>query len=409
MRVPQRLPRRSAWLGGTVLALLLGSGLLAGCGAGPALGSQPQSAQLVTLAADSAWKQAAAPTSSNDAPAAISCADASHCWAVGVRYQGSNKLSLIEAYSGTRWAVESSPSIADSVSGYDQDSLSGIACPSTTDCWAVGEYFDGGDIPLLEHYNGADWTTVAGPSGGSLLFWQASLSAVTCVSSSDCWAVGTGADLPLVEQFNGSTWSIVPSQQAGNTSQEDTLDAVSCSSADSCWAVGDQDYNDVSSQVTGQPLIESSSGGSWTVVPSPSLRTQTQNQLAALSCPSAATCWAVGGLGQLYRHQHTIDPAQPLMEKLSQGSWRLVPEKGPSGAFLSGVSCPTQKSCWIVGQSGTKGLVESWSGSRWVLAKGVAKLLLSRVSCLGGGGCWALGEKSEKAKASSYITTFFHN
>jgi hypothetical protein len=359
----------------------------------------------VALAADTAWKQAAAPTGAkrNDAITSISCADSSHCWAVGVRYQGSNQLSLIEAYQGKRWAVQSSPSTADSVTGYDQDELSGIACPSTTDCWAVGQYFDSGEVPLLEHYDGADWTTVAGPSGGNPPSYQASLYGVTCVSTSDCWAVGTGAGLPLVEQFNGSSWSIVQSQQAGNTSEADTLDAVSCSSADSCWAVGDQDFNDTSSQVTGQPLIESYSGSSWTVVQSPSLRTQTQNQLASVSCPGADSCWAVGGLGQLDRHKHEIDSAEPLIEKLSQGSWQLAEDKASGGGFLSGVSCPTQSSCFSVGVTGSKGIVESLSGSHWAASTGVAKLQLSRIACLNGSGCWAVG------RASNSSSAFFHN
>lgn len=400
------MPRRPTWLGGTTLVLLLGGGLLAGCGAGPALGSAPRSAPLVELAAAaSAWKQVPAPTGAkrSDAITAISCADSSHCWAVGTRYQGSNQLSLIEAYRGTRWAVQSSPSIADSVSGYYQDGLSGIACPSTTDCWAVGEYYGPGDIPLLEHYDGSDWTIVAGPSGGTPPLYQASLYGVTCVSSSDCWAVGTGADLPLVEQFNGSTWSIVPSQQAGNASEADTLAAVSCSSADSCWAVGAQDYNDISNPVTGQPLIESYSGSSWTVVQSPKLRTQTQNQLASVSCPQANACWAVGGLGQLDRHKHEIDSAEPLIEKLSQGSWQLVEDKASGGGFLSGVSCPTESSCFSVGVTGSKGIVDSLSGSHWASSTGVAELQLSRISCLNGSGCWAVG------RASNSSAAFFHN
>jgi hypothetical protein len=403
---------RSTGLGGTVLALVILSGLLAGCGAGPVLGSAPRPAPLVALAASSAWKQAAAPSGAKrgDAITSISCADSSHCWAVGQRYQGSNKLSLIEDYQGTRWAVQSSPSIADSVSGYDQDTLSGVACPSTTDCWAVGGYFDGGNIPLLEHYNGAGWTIVPGPSEGNPPFWQATLSAVTCVSSSDCWAVGEGADLPLVEQFNGSTWSIVQSQRAGNASEADILYAVSCSGADSCWAVGDQDFNDTApAPNSGQPLIESYSGGSWTVVASPSLRTQTQNQLASVTCPGANSCWAVGGIGLLYRNKHTVDRAEPLIERLSGGSWQLVPDQASGGGYLRGVSCATQSSCWIVGANAEKGLAESLSGSHWVAAKGVARLDLSVVACFSGSGCWAVGQAPGQAASSNPTSSFFHN
>src|SRR5205823_4197960 len=70
------------------------------------------------------------------------------------------------------------------------------------------------------------------------------LSDVTCVSTVDCWAVGSYTsdaqnfiDQTLIEHFDGQTWSIVAS---ANTDGAETngLKAVSCVSATDCWAVG---------------------------------------------------------------------------------------------------------------------------------------------------------------------------
>jgi hypothetical protein len=298
----------------------------------------------VALTADSAWKQAAAPTGAkrSDAITSISCADAAHCWAVGDYYQNSP-----------------------------------------------------GEIPLIEHYDGSAWSVVAGPTNASLSFSGGVLDGISCLSGNDCWAVGEGADVPLVEQFNGSTWSIIPSAQAGDAGT-DLLSAVTCSSPDACWAVGTQDYSDTApNPSTGQPLIESYSGASWTVVASPTLRSQTQNQLLSVSCRSANSCSAVGSLGLLYRKKHTIYSSQPLIEQLSAGTWRVAQDQVPSGGYLEGISCPGQGSCWAVGgDNAEKGMAESLSGKGWAAKTGVARFGLNAVACLSSGDCWAVGPAS---------------
>ncbi len=39
----------------------------------------------------------------------------------------------------------------------------------------------------------------------------ASLNAVSAVSPTDIWAVGSQSSGPLIENFNGTSWSVVPS------------------------------------------------------------------------------------------------------------------------------------------------------------------------------------------------------
>ena len=67
------------------------------------------------------------------------------------------------------------------------------------------------------------------------------LLGVSCVSATDCLAVGdqtnlsSGRSLTLVQSWNGSTWSTVPSPNANG---DNFLSGVSCTSAGFCAAVG---------------------------------------------------------------------------------------------------------------------------------------------------------------------------
>ena len=136
----------------------------------------------------------------------------------------------------TSWPVLPSPNpVGSSVS-----ILNGVTCFNSTNCMAVGSSVIGGNpSTLVESWNGSTWSIIPSPipSGSS----SAALQAVSCVSATDCTAVGysypTNAITTLVESWNGSTWSIVPSPNPiGSTSSE--LQAVACSSTSSCAAVG---------------------------------------------------------------------------------------------------------------------------------------------------------------------------
>ena len=107
--------------------------------------------------------------------------------------------------------------------------LSAVSAVSPTDIWAVGSDSTG---PLIENFNGTSWSVVAAPavSGGTL-------SGVTALSKNAVWAVGSnGSGNPLVEFFNGTSWSIqtTPTISGGRG----TLNAVTAISSTDVWAVG---------------------------------------------------------------------------------------------------------------------------------------------------------------------------
>jgi hypothetical protein len=123
------------------------------------------------------------------------------------------------------------------------------------------------------------------------------------------------------------------------------LQGVSCMTSSVCFATG------WSSTATGiSTLIEESSGGTWTVVPSPN-RSGAINELFGVSC-RVAQCFTVGGSGSTGSH---ID--QTLVEQLSasNGTWTIVPSQTPSGfaPTLLGVDCPPRAIaiCRAVGSS----------------------------------------------------------
>ena len=165
----------------------------------------------------------------------ITCVGGADCWAVG--YAGSSpSRTLTEHYDGSAWSVVASPNTSSNSSNY----LYRVSCAASADCWAVGSASSasGGSQTVTEHYAGT-WSVVSSPSPGA---GSNVLQDVSCVASTDCWAVGfstDGGDSPdrtVAEHYNGS-WFVVPTPDSGGGNG--SLDGVTCLSASNCWAVGE--------------------------------------------------------------------------------------------------------------------------------------------------------------------------
>jgi hypothetical protein len=175
----------------------------------------------------SAWTLMPSPTprgSIGSYLSAVSCTSRSDCVAVGtaryphrkgVSYGGPREHTLIERWDGSAWSIVHSPNPP----GPSADGLAGVSCPSASDCIAVGV---GGRLTppgsadgartLAEHWNGSGWAIVntLSPSANS------DLSQAACPTASDCVAVGSFGNLDspasphvLIEHWNGSAWSLV--------------------------------------------------------------------------------------------------------------------------------------------------------------------------------------------------------
>ncbi|MGO9876711.1 MAG: hypothetical protein ACLPVY_23295 [Acidimicrobiia bacterium] len=306
--------------------------------------------------------------------------------------------------------------------------LLGVSCPSTTTCFAAGDYespASGG--ALLEQWNGTSWSIVEGsdstqavrahvhlrvrrsvgfdvrhPVGsaigpgadapiavGPIFGFETTpgLEDVSCSSPTSCFAVGVSFVGALAERWDGTVWTIVDTPTPHDSVGAD-LAGVSCVNSTDCSAVGASQLESVSGDVTevgSVPLAEHWNGTSWTVEAEPSGVPVTP--LTGVSCPTSTSCAAVGATSSIQQWNGT--------------SWSIAPMSNKSSeSQLVSVSCPSADRCFAVGlsSSNTQGnaLIELWNGTRWSVVPspnltGLVYAELSGVSCSSATNCLAVG------------------
>jgi hypothetical protein len=272
--------------------------------------------------------------------------------AVGYSANGATEETLVESWNGASWSVSRSP---DPSSVLDQ--LGAVSCQARSGCVAVGEAAGFPGQELIEtDISGGSWTAAQSPTLGS----EDVLASVSCPSRHSCVAVGYYVDAearsePLIESWTGASWSVDPTPHLAD-SEGARLTGVTCLAASHCIAVGSRVNGS-----TDETLIASWDGKSWSVVPSPDRGTG-NNHLLGVACSRPSFCTAVGE----YAHGPHFAFA-PLTEAWNGVSWYVTPsaDLGANGQ-LRAVSCASATRCVAVG-SFTKDatantLVESWSG-----------------------------------------------
>ena len=161
----------------------------------------------------------------------------------------------------------------------------------------------------------------------------------------------------------GAGWSVQPSPSPPGALYSN-LAGVSCPTAASCTAVGDY-----GSSTGVHTLVLHSSAGHWTIQPSPDLAGANDNLLNAVSCQTPTSCTAVG-----YTVSST-SRVRALAEQWDGTTWRIVPTPLPTGATwveMAGVSCPAAGACIAVGglikggvNAQEQPLSEAWNGTAW--------------------------------------------
>jgi hypothetical protein len=327
----------------------------------------------------------------------VSCPSLTVCMAVGYYTNHSNvEVTLAERWNGNRWTIESTSPPPGALSS----GLSGVSCPSTTTCTAVGGYTDtsGAGATLAERWNGGRWTieSTPTPTGAS----SSGLSGVSCPSTTTCTAVGgytgsKGTGAALAERWSGSGWAIDPVPDASGATFS-FLSGVSCPSPASCTAVGG------STEGTGASvtLAEGWSGGGWAIQATPN-PPGTGGGLSGVSCQSATTCIAVGG------YTDSASVGVTLAENWDGTGWTIQQTPTPTGGTFSslgtrgGVSCPSAGICTAVGHFNLGPrvgltLVEHVKDDAWDIAPspnvpGGSAGGLNGVSCPSASFCTAVG------------------
>lgn len=308
----------------------------------------------------------------------VSCGAAGSCMAVGQYYNEDNLLSSYEL-SGGQWNFRNTPVPAGpTVEGFS--ALDGVSCSAANACTAVGKVqMQGGIVvPLAERWNGSSWSiqSIPGPAGSP----YARLQDVSCVSSTECVAVGyykntSGVWVNLSARWQGGSWSLLNTPNIEGTTESELRD-VSCTSPTFCMAVG-------RSEGPRQPLTMIWNGSSW------GLRQGARGSgwLGGVSCTSAAFCMAV---------------TNRFAELWNGESWSLQEWTAPAGgehAWLNSVSCSTASFCRAAGEfsreSRRSSFAETWSAGTWKAQVGPRLADAASndysVSCVLAFGCVAVG------------------
>jgi hypothetical protein len=335
--------------------------------------------------------------------AAVTCVNADDCWAVGDRFKSSSSNSgpaLIEHYANDRW----NPVAAGVAQAGTLDSLSGVSCLSATNCWAVGMRSGSHPGNLLEHYgaNGR-WSLSATPAP------QGELAAVSCDPADEqCWAVGTTSNYrhPLVFHLVRASWHYVASAPLSVSYVE--LNGVACAGADECLLVG----FDTPTHGAGVALAERWDGHAWsrvTVIGELS----GGGSLSGVECDPGspgASCLAVGQTGT---KASGLIPIHPLVERWNGSTFMFVHSPtGSPGNYpeLKAVACASAGACQAVGSRGSGEdealvLTEGWNGSSWGSETSPSPLYgfqsLTGVACPSAKDCWAVGEGLKRSYSGS--------
>ena len=294
---------------------------------------------------------------------AVDCTSATDCWAVGARLgvAGNNTEPLIEHWDGSSWTAAVSPALPGTGAGL----LQGVACGSATDCWALGVTDDDTGAALhsvAEHWDGSTWSLVpVAPSGQT----YDQLTGVTCPSASDCWAVGAAGptqqnpnflpifpaaagDQGLVEHWDGTSWSVVPSV-VEDAPGGGYLTGVTCVAASDCWSTGST--TDASGDAAGV-LVEHWDGTSWAPVAAPTPAGTDTGILSSVSCTDASHCWAAGSSGTFGGGGGSGFRPKGFLDVWDGATWtaRPSPDTAPA-SLLTGISCLAGSGCWAAGST----------------------------------------------------------
>jgi len=246
--------------------------------------------------------------------------------------------------------------------------LVAVSCPTTSLCWAVGKNAAGYGAMLDTTDGGSTWTPDQLPRA------VGSLNAISCVDATHCWAVGfTYVHGPLVIRTidGGRRWT---SEKAPGGTTGD-LTGVSCVSTTQCWAVGGTFVNNVAG---GLVIVTTDGGRRWLAQPVPT----GIGDPTAISCVNASLCWAVD-----YNAKNGI-----ISTDDGGKTWVLHSSLG----ILTDISCPSTSDCFAVGYTSNGNVVMEATtdgGNTWAPQALPSQVPTSytNISCSSISDCWAGG------------------
>jgi photosystem II stability/assembly factor-like uncharacterized protein len=317
---------------------------------------------------------------------AVSCANRRRCWAVGVAGPdttpppGGATVIAATINGGVSWK-------AQHVSGGSLPQLSGISCPTTTECMAVGSNglsVPGGGVVVTTNDAGAVWNPATAPAGALTVM------SVSCASPAECLAVVSDGSLLWSAQSTdfGQTWQRLGDLPGSFLGGEH----LSCGAGGTCLVAG---YDPTTSgHGQGAVALSVDGGQTWALATVPS----GTGILQSAACPSASTCLAGGTESTTV---NDIVPAQGELLTSADGghTWTEVTNAPPVDDIYD-MECATAAVCAMVGTNwagnpplGTGVVAQSADGGTTFKASSASyiPITLTALSCPTPVGCVAVG------------------
>lgn len=234
------------------------------------------------------------------------------------------------------------------------------------------------------------FSVVSSPNASSL---RNSLNAVTVLSATDAWAVGSYATdgnaftATLIQHWDGTGWRVIPSPNRLTTPNRNTLNvltSITVVGPDDIWAVG---YT-VSLDESYQTLVLRWNGSTWSIVDSPN-GVGSYNALNAVAAAGPDDVWAAGGVPYGFEGgRRPISSNSPgVLLHWDGRAWATVTPP-PAGQFgtRSGLVAVSGDDVWAVGE----GDPWHWNGAEWSIPR-IGAQLSRGVTASGPANVWAAG------------------
>ena len=330
----------------------------------------------------------------------VSADSSNDAWALGNYEQNKSQLRpLVEHWNGSQWSIVQTPA-------HPGLWLNAVTALAPNDVWIVGYYFQ--HEPIFEHWNGSQWSLVHSPNVSSAI---ASTLSFTVVASNDIWAAGSyetqaGTYQTLFEHWNGTRWSIVPGAAIPGTSNLITgIQAISSNDvvALASYTSGNNVYYN---------LLEQWNGSQWNEVSGSQIPTTSYQDVTSMTAIADNDIWVAGGTAPPTGQWTT------LIEQWNGSSWSVVPSPnaGTGPNTLQSIVALAANNIWTVGYFGTKRgtqtLTERWDGTQWKIIPslnvGGENDLNQVVQVAGTNDLWAVGTSSPRINSLAQTLTEFY-
>ena len=297
----------------------------------------------------------------------VACTSPGNCVAVGdATASDGTQLAIVQSQRTGVWSAVQPATFAAGIENTNpNEGFAAVSCAAADSCVAVGWFLDaaGNQEAMTMTDVGGVWGTARPATFGAgvanaapdALFTSVSCAAVgACTAAGQFYDVAGGVEA-MTASAVGGVWSAVTPAVVASSEQprvaNDGFAAIDCATPGNCTAVGwfrDSDGHQ-------QAMTESDTAGHWsTAIPAripPGVEDTPNDEFTSVSCPTALNCTAAGWFLYAGGHQRSFIAAE------SNGKWATgIPSYIPAGLSASGlfqgftsISCPSVGNCATVG------------------------------------------------------------